>query len=400
VGKGVVWFDNGTILLRGFVGSDATLGWISPSRRLYSPHLLASGVAAAGLLEYGQETSAGAPPEFSGGVPPRPLVSIPQPKPVSGGGCQRWEPATHARIGNFVVAGDTLVTAAECDGEPLISGEVPVIENEPFERQPLFLRNLRGGRWRVLRWLPGELPPILAAEASQVAIGVQLSPERMEVSVVDVRSGKTHAHFGAPDGYLSFASPERLVLSIPAFARPWEREFGPFPLRPRLPLGESVQHVTGYNLALYSTRGKRTASMGSSQEPPLVSGMHLVTVETGEDAHSGGAPQSVISVRSLVGGATRHVIGFNPPGRTLITLAFRWPALAVVETTSAPRPQSELTCYNSEYQPPSSPFLEVFDLAQSEPFLPPPPTPHLARPASSPCGPAPPRVLAAARGRE
>lgn len=399
VGKGVVWFDNGTIALQSFVGNNTTLGWISPSEaRRRFPHMAASATAVAALLKRPEPDGSlgGATPGFIGGVPPRALVSIPQPRPIRGGGCQRWEPATHAAIGDFVVAADTLVTAAECDGERLISGEVQVIENEAFELQPLFARDLRRGQWRVLRWLPGGAPPILAAEGNQVAIGVQSSLAKMEVSIVDVRSGRTQSHFGAPDGYLSFASPERLVLSVPAFARPWEREFGPFPLRPQMPLlgrSYSEARVAGYSLALYSTRGKRIASIGSSEEPPLVSRMHLLSVQTNEDAQSFRSETSaLISARSLISGATTQVIGFNPPGRALITLAFRWPALAIVETTSAARSQSEITCFNSEYQPASSPFLGVFDLAHAEPFLPAPPSPHLVRPAPSTCGPAPPPV--------
>jgi hypothetical protein len=283
------------------------------------------------------------------------------------------------------VAGDTLVTAAECDGEELISGEVTVIENEPFEAQPLFARDLRGGRWRVLRWLPGDTPPLLAAEDNRIAIGLQFTTTKMEVSLVDVGSGRTQAHFGVPDGYLSFASPQRLLLSTPS----WERELGQFPLAPQ-PRPSAFPYsrlgAKGYSLSLYSTKGKRIASVGSTQEAPLVSDMHLVTVGGGEEASSlEGASGSVIVLRGLRSGQTRQVIGFNPPGRELIALAFRWPALVVVESTSAPLRQSEVTCSSGEYQPSSGPFLATFDLAFPEAFVPAPPSPHLEQPPPSLC---------------
>ena len=76
-------------------------------------------------------------------------------------------------------------------------------------------------------------------------------------------------------------------------------------------------------LALYSTRGQRIVELGSSQEPSLVSGVHLVTNEYSDGSRT-------ISVRSVTGGAPKPVVGFGG-GRELVTLAFRWPALVAVE---------------------------------------------------------------------
>jgi hypothetical protein len=209
--------------------------------------------------------------------------------------------------------------------------------DDPSVSQPLFIRSLRGGRWRVLRWLAGDTePPVLTAEGNLVAVGVQLSNAEMEVSILDVRNGRTEARFDLPYGHLAFASRDRLVLSAPV-----------------LPVG--------YRLALYSTRGQRIAELGSAQEPPLVSGMHLVTDEG-----------QTVSVRSVAGGAAKAVIGFNSPVRSLVALAFRWPALVVVETTSAPLLPSEVHCWSSGYGPASVPFLGLFDLARDQPFVPAP----------------------------
>ena len=100
--------------------------------------------------------------------------------------------------------------------------------------------------------------------------------------------------------------------------------------------------------------------------------MHLLIDEYHEGP--GNREYQTVSVRPLAGGAPRdaprRVIGFNSPARALVALAFRWPAVAVIETTSAPRLPSEIHCGTGEYKPPGKPFLQVFDLARSEPFLP------------------------------
>jgi hypothetical protein len=79
---------------------------------------------------------------------------------------------------------------------------------------------LRGGRWRVLRWLAGDPePPVLAAEGNLVAVGAQLSSAKMEVSILDVRNGRADARFDLPYGHLAFASRDRLVLSVTMVGR-------------------------------------------------------------------------------------------------------------------------------------------------------------------------------------
>jgi hypothetical protein len=274
VRRGVVWFDNGPVFLKGFTSGTVRLGAINAQdERL--PHMASSATAVA-LLK-GEEENAGEEGEFLGGVPPSPLAPIAQPKLVSGGGCKGWLPG-----GDFVVAEDDLVAAGDCRRD-----DVPV-------RQPLFIRSLRGGRWRVLRWLASrESEPVLTAEGNLVAVGVQFPLANMAVSILDVRNGRTEARFNLPDGYLAFASRNRLVLSIGG--------------RPRLSAGAGASERASagtYRLALYSTRGRRIAELGSAQEPPLVSGMHLVTDEG-----------QTVSVRTVMGGAPRAVIGFNPPGR-------------------------------------------------------------------------------------
>jgi hypothetical protein len=365
VSRGVVWFDNSSLVLHGFVGADVTLGWISRSRDRNLPQMAASPSAVAALLERSEQRLNGPPAEFVGGVPPRPLVSIPEPKPVAGGGCDRWQPAVQRPIANFVVAGDDLITAGECQTE---SGEPEPVE---VERQPLFVRNLRGGQWHVLRWLAGELTPILAADGDRVAIGVQVFPAGMRVSIVDVRSGLTEARLAMPDGYLGFASRGRLLLSTPTPGQPGESSF---PLEPQLRLGERTHGLSpppsSYRLALYSTHGRRLATLGSASEPPLVSHMRFVTLVVNE------AGRSVVTVHDLVRGGVQSVIGFNPPGRRLLTMAFRWPALVVVETTSRVLKADEVNCQSGYYGQASAPFLGIFNLARTEPLL--------EAPASSP----------------
>jgi hypothetical protein len=357
VSRGVIWFNDGPIFLKSFHGGSKRLGAI---KAVENPRALvassASAVAAIPVAGAANDTA------FVGGVPPSPLVPIAQPKLLRGGGCKGWLPG-----GDFVVAGDDLVAVGECQWD------------DRSVREPLYVRNLRGRHWRVLRWLAtdprsdGEglyfnVSPILAAEGNLVAVGVPLSSAKMEVSILDVRSERIQAQFNLPDGDLSFAAPDRLVVSVPAPSSPEEVDFplsgwsGPF------------------HLALYSTRGQRIAGLGSAQEPPLVSGMHLVTDE-----------DQTVSVRSVTGGASKVVISFNSPARALVTLAFRWPTLVVVETASAPLLPSEVSCWSSEYGPAGKPFLRIFDLARSEPFVAAPAPVHVtpSNPLTN-CGPAPP----------
>ena len=241
-----------------------------------------------------------------------------------------------------MVVEDDLVAAGSCNW------------HEHYLRQPLFFKSLRGGPWRVLRWLPGEVEPELAAEGDLLAVGVPFSSARMEVSIFDIRDARPWARFDLPDGYLDFASRDRLVLSAPAPSAPDEVDF---------PLWE---WSGPFQLASYSTHGRLLAGLGTAQQPPLVSGMHLVTVD-----------QETVSVRNVTGGPARAVIGFNAPARALDAVAFRWPALVVVETTSDPLPPSQIHCWSGDYGPPSEAFLGVLDLARAAPFVAPPPSAHV-----------------------
>ena len=167
----------------------------------------------------------------------------------------------------------------------MATGECQEIKEHPV-REPLFIRNLRGGRWKVLRWLTGTSGPQFAAEGPLLAIGARRLDRRMTVSILDLATGATQPSFQTPLGQLAFASPQRLVLEIPdrvAVAR-----------RPR-----------AVSLRLYSTRGNYLADLGSMTEP-LISGMHIVAYENG-----------TLSVRSVGGGAQRPIVGFNSPARAL-----------------------------------------------------------------------------------
>jgi len=356
VSRGVIWFNDGPISLKSFHGGSKRLGAIKAVENPRAPVASSgSAVAAIPLAGEGNDTA------FVGGVPPSPLVSIEQPKLLRGGGCKGWLPG-----GDFVVAEDDLVAAGECQWD------------DRSVRQPLYIRSLRGGHWRVLRWLavdslPGRgglyfnVSPILAAEGNLVAVGVQFSNAKMKVSIIDVRNDRTVARFDLPDGYIAFASHDRFVLSVPVLRSPEDHDFP-------LSSGDNL-----YHLALYSTRGRLIAELGSAQEPPLVSGMHLVTDE-----------DQTVSVRSVTGGAPKAVIGFDA-GRELVTLAFRWPTLVVVEKTGAPLLPSEVHCWSGEYGLAGKPFLRIFDLARSEPFVVAPAPVHVtpSNPLTN-CGPAPP----------
>lgn len=346
VSRGAVWFDEGTVWLSGFGLGERVLGGLTGKERLWK---MAASDSSAAVLDRGRG--------FLAGVLPASLEPVPHPRPISGGGCKRWEPAIGS-LSDFAVAGEELVDSGECQEGPDVVGE-----QEAAIRQPLFVRSLRGGRWRVMRWLAGHYPPILTAEGDRVAVGVQVSLARMKVSIVDVLTKRTTARFSLPDGYLSFASPTRLVLSVPTEFWPEEARF---PLGPQIEGRHSYPSARAYRLVLYSARGQRLAGLGSAPEVPLVSGMHLVaeTYADGEDT---------VSVRGVTGSEEQTaVVGFNPPGRALVALGFRWPALAVVETTSAVLSPSQVNCQTGYYSAASAPFLAFFDLARHEPFSAPP----------------------------
>jgi hypothetical protein len=319
----------------------------------------------------------GAAGGFAAAVPPGRFAPVEQSGEealeVRGGGCTIWAPVIGSGLvpTDFAVAGDELIDAGECQGE---NGE----EQELATSQPLFVRSLRGGNWRVLRWLSGHNQPILATEGRLLAIGAQLPLAKMRVTILDLGTGRLVAQFDTPDGYLSFASTRRLVLSVPTPPEAEEAHLAPAaeiaqPLAsPRIRFRRP-----SYRIELYSLRGRRLADLGTAAQPPLVSHMHLVERESVEG-------DSVLVVRSVLGGASRRLIGFNEPARSLVALALRWPAVAVVETTSAPLSQSEVTCTSGEYHRPSAPILAILDLARSEPFVPPPPSADLVRPARCP----------------
>ena len=367
VRSGVVWVDQGRVLFQGFWSGSTILGGAGT----YAP-TLASSSGAVALV-------GGAAGGFAAAVPPGHFAPVEQSGEealeVRGGECTSWAPVIGSGLvpTDFAVAGDDLVDAGECQGE---NGGFK--EQELATSQPLFVRSLRGGNWRVLRWLAGHNPPILATEGRLLAIGAQLPLAKMRVTILDLGTGRLVAQFYAPDGYLSFASSRRLVLSVPTPLEAEEAHLAPAaeiaqPLAsPRIRLRRPP-----YRIELYSLRGRRLADLGTAAQPPLVSHMHLVERESVE-----GVP--VLVERSVLGGASRRLIGFNEPARSLVALAFRWPAVAVVETTSAPLSQSEVTCTSGEYHRPSAPILAILDLARSEPFVPPLPSADLVRPARCP----------------
>jgi len=359
---GAVWFDEGPVRFDRYRSPIAPLGTFTLMRNAAQESVAASASTVVALSGQGG---------FVGGLPPARLRPIAQPKPVRGGECIGWLPAIR-REGesehepDFAVVSDELVDTGACVEHPSVVGE----EGAAL-RQPLFVRSLRGGRWRVLRWLPGDRSPILAADGDLLAIGEQRSLAKMEVSILDLPNGTTVARFGLPDGYLSFASSERLVVSVPTKFWPEQQSF---PLGPQVEGRHNSPEARLYRLELYSTRGRYIRAVGSAGEEGslhevLISQGHLVSEEfTGEE--------SVLSVRNLAGGAARPVIAFDSPARALLTLGFRWPALAVVESTSAPLSASELTCSTGYYHAASKPSLQIFDLARAEPFAPPPPLAH------------------------
>jgi hypothetical protein len=335
VNGGVLWFDEETLLLEGPRGAIRPLG-----ASAFGDEFSSSATATAALTEGG----AVGEPHFVASVLPERLSAIAQPPRLSGGGCTWWEPSRP-----YVVVKDDLVATGDCQE----------IKEHPV-REPLYIRSLRGGRWRVMRWLAGAFVSALAAEGPLLALGAHRVDHQMTVSITNLSTGAMQSSFETPLGRLAFASPQRLVVEIASG-------------------GTSSRRSHAVSLRLYSSRGKYLANVGSRIEP-LISGMHIVAFENG-----------TLSVSSVAGGAPRPVVGFNATSRTLGSFAFRWPELVVSETTSTPLLPNEVRCWSGSYGPSSKPFLAAFDLAHGEPFDAPPATVEVqpAVPLSN-CGPAPP----------
>ncbi len=361
--------DQGRVLFQGFRSGAATLGGLPESR---TPVLEGSGDAV--VLN-------GAGAGFSAGIPPRRLAPIEGPdeeaREFAGGGCPHWSPLVSSvdAPSDFAVADGELVDVGECPIEEAGAGA-----QELATSQPLFVHSLRGGDWQVLRWLKGHEPPILAGEGNLLAIGERPSTETvgvgsaetMWVTILDLRSRAVVAHFATRPGYLSFASRSRLVLSVPSP----RREASSRAAAAQPPVLE-IQPPTPYRMQLYTVSGRPLAYVGTVAGLRLVSHMHVLF----EEALEG---HTVLAVRNILDGSTRRLIGFDEPARRLEAAALRWPAAAVIETTSPPLTQSEVTCGSGEYHRASPPRLRIFDLARPEPYVPPPPSPRLAHPIGCP----------------
>jgi hypothetical protein len=361
---GVVWVDQGRVLFQGFRAGEVTLGGMPAS----STPILAASDNAVALV--------GAGAGFAGGVPPARLTPVEgvgeEVREFAGGECSVWSPkvgSTAEAPSDFAVADGELLDMGECQAE---NGGFD--EQELASAQPLFVHRLHGGGWRILRWVKGHQPPILATERNLLAIGEPVSDARMRVTILDLARRALVAQFRAPLGDLGFASSRRLVLSVPAFPE--------HAVSSRTASAASLELVKiSYRLQLYTLNGQPLAYLGTVGEPALVSHMHLLVNEDVEG-------HSVLAVRNILDGSSRRLIGFNEPARALEAVGFRWPAAALLETTSAPLQQSEVTCVSGEYHRAKPPLLRIFDLARPESYVPPPPSAHLAPPVG-PCRPRP-----------
>ena len=355
LGEGVVWFDEGLVSLQSFSSRARRLG-STPTHDRLTPVVQSSATAVV-MLErrVAREPEPESPltpgpvlgSRFVAVVPPLPPTPIAQGKGIAGGGCERWLPKVE-EPSDFVVAGDELVTAGECVRKRTASkgGDVIEIPTSPAE-EPVLVTGLNKGGWKVLRWLKGATAPSLAAEGDLLAIGRQISRARLDVSIINVLSGRTRARFVTPDGALSFAAGNRLLLFEPV-----EEAFPP-----EGAIGGAVQ------LELYSLRGRALAALGVDDRLASLEASAMRVLEW--------TAAGTLTVRNLSDGELRPVIGFHSPGRKLIAYGLRWPELAVVQSTSPVLALPEISCEQGYYGPPTEPFLTVFDLESAEPYVPP-----------------------------
>jgi hypothetical protein len=370
LGSGVVWVDQETdAIFQSYGSGDARLGRVGTAE----PQIASSDTSVAMLTPWRG---------FRLAIPPRPLAPVKQiPGAIFGGECEGgWVPMTGAES-DFAVSDHELLVAGECQSHWV--GECQGNVGEPTFRQPLFVHDYQG-RWRVLRWLPGHCAPVLATEGDLLAAGVELPSGKMRVTTLNVATGRKVAGFDVRlPGYLGFASRRRLVVSVP------ESEERTAEMRRSSERHEAVALQPHYQVELFSLYGRRVAGLGVRTAPPEVSDMHVLADERLVEEPFAG--DSALIESSLLGGPARRILGFNEPARSVVATAFRWPAVAAVETTSSPLAPGEVTCTSRVYHESSAPFLSVFDLAQAEPYVPPPASKPPARPSFCPI-PSPPRT--------
>ncbi len=352
--EGVLWSDGGSLQFR------EPDGRLKPLRVPASPS--ARIASSAGRVAV---PSNGLGEAFLAGRPAGPLRSIGQPGRVAGGGCRAWQVQDE-----FVLAGPELIAGGECEyadrqaRRPLFATEVSTSRHQPPSG---------GTRWHVLRWLRDKELPLLAAEGGLLAAEVPAADRRMQVSILDARTGRSLEVFGAPAGVVTFASRDRLVLSVPQ----------PPGGGPRFSLGE-IQYNRSWTFtnALYTLKGRRLAELGTSRGLPVASAMHLVAVREGSADGEG-----ELTVRSLAHDSPsppRPLLGFTEPALSLAAEALRWPVLAVAETIRAPLRPAELTCWSQPWGQART-SLRILDLDREEPFRPAPPVAYPQLPSSPSC---------------
>lgn len=301
--------------------------------------------------------------------------ALPRRVPSARFGC--WTAGARASSALVTVARHELISAAAWSCAP----------RTPSGEQPVFARKLAGGRWHVLTRVSGRWPLMLAADQDTVAIGVQKSRSRMRVRLISTTGRAIAAPVLLPDGYLALDG-RRLLVSTPTV--------GAFPLEPRYDVGFGFVQYGGvetspvdtngvYRVSEYSVRGRLVRRFGTSATQPLVSHRAMIVSAIAADGNE------TMTLRSLITGVSRPLIGFSDPGRELMTATFTWPALTLVDTTSAALPDGQFTCTNGTFSAPTPPTLVELNVIHT-PFMPAPATPPQPTPAQrlAQCGPPPP----------
>ena len=205
---------------------------------------------------------------------------------------------------------------------------------------------------------------MLAADQDTVAIGVQKSRSRMRVRLISTTGRAIAAPVLLPDGYLALDG-RRLLVSTPTV--------GAFPLEPRYDVGFGFVQYGGvetspvdtngvYRVSEYSVRGRLVRRFGTSATQPLVSHRAMIVSAIAADGNE------TMTLRSLITGVSRPLIGFSDPGRELMTATFTWPALTLVDTTSAALPDGQFTCTNGTFSAPTPPTLVELNVIHT-PFM-------------------------------
>jgi hypothetical protein len=296
-----------------------------------------------------------------------PLTPVPSGPPTAPG-CRGWRADTAqgarppvtvnargavTRAAAFAVAGSRLVVAGTgaCPGTP------------PPSLRPLFVRDLRGGPWRVLRQVAARGELVLAATGHWLAVGAPAGTAHMTASVYDHDGTRLRYRVpGLSPGRLTLDTAGRLLTASASY-------------HPTFPVIDPGLSVYDTYTSSWSSPSHPTPHPlpGTSTIAPTIADGRILTLTSG-----------TLQLIDLLHGRTRTLIGTRPPFRTIYSADLTGP-MVVRSQSEAPFPPAG-SCYAQVVN--GAPTVTTLDLRAPAAFIPAPALPPVVD--TTACGPPPP----------